>query len=88
MTLHSEGKTGVNISKAKYDLICAAILAALDNQGEIAFGDLPTAVQTHLSEPLEGSINWYITTIKLDLEARSVIERIPQKTPQHLRRVQ
>lgn len=86
MTLHPQGKAGVNIDKAKYDTIRIAILAAiLDNGGEIAFKELATAVTDHLSFPFAGSIGWYTTTVKLDLEARGEIERIPKTSPQRLR---
>ena len=33
----------------------------------------------------EGSISWYVTTVKLDLEARGLIERVPRSRPQRLR---
>ncbi|MBE2222501.1 MAG: hypothetical protein IAF02_13220 [Anaerolineae bacterium] len=86
MTLHPQGKAGVNIDKAKYDTIRAAILAAItENGGEIAFKDLPTAVASHLSAPFDGSIGWYTTTVKLDLEARGEIKRVPGISPQRLR---
>jgi hypothetical protein len=32
----------------------------------------------------EGSIPWYVTTVKLDLEARGVIERVPGPGEQKL----
>jgi hypothetical protein len=36
-------------------------------------------------QEFRGSIGWYTTIIKLDLEARGLIELIPDKKPQHLR---
>ena len=87
MTQHPAGKSGVNISKTKYEAMRTAILAAIDDQGEIAFSDLATAVTPLLPESFDGSVGWYVTTVKLDLEARGEIERTPGKTPQHLRRV-
>jgi hypothetical protein len=36
-------------------------------------------------QEFRGSIGWYTTIVKLDLEARRLIERIPDKKPQHLR---
>lgn len=86
MTLHPEGKAGVNIDKAKYDAIRSAILASIADNGEqIALKNLATAVTTHLPTTFDGSIGWYITTVKLDLEARGEIERVPKTTPQQLR---
>lgn len=85
MTLHPEGKQGVNISKRKYDVVRQAILDALRARGEMTFTDLIDTVRSELAGTFEGSINWYVTTVKLDLEARGEIERIPKKRPQCLR---
>ena len=86
MTLHPDGKAGVNIDKDKYEKIRIAVLESIaDNDGEIAFKDLATAVTNHLSVAFDGSIGWYTTTIKLDLEARNEIERVPGVSPQRLR---
>lgn len=40
------------------------------------------------SDALEnlGSVSWYTTTVKLDLEARGELERVPGSRPQRLRR--
>lgn len=87
MTLHPEGKQGVNISKAKYDVIKAAILEQVGQAGEITFTGLTNAVRAQLGDSFDGSISWYVTSVKLDLEARHEIERIPGKRPQTLRLV-
>lgn len=85
MTRHPEGKHGVNISRQKYDVMRQAILDALRVHGEMTFTDLTDDVRRNLESTFEGSINWYVTTVKLDLEARGEITRIPSKTPQRLR---
>ena len=85
MTLHPLGKTGVNISKAKYEQIREAILASIREHGEISFSDLAADVTRRLEGNFDGSITWYVTTVKLDLEARGEIERIAGKSPQMLR---
>lgn len=85
MTLHPEGKAGVNIERSKYDRIRKAIMDTLGGRGETAFRDLPEEVARRLAEPFDGSVSWYVTTVKLDLEARGLIERVPGKGPQHLR---
>jgi len=85
MTLHPQGKQGVNIDKAKYDSMKKAIIGVVSAQEGITFADLNTAVAEQLEGNFEGSIGWYLTTVKLDLEARNIIERIPDKSPQQLR---
>lgn len=46
-------------------------------------GLIPTVVEK-LQGKFDGSVGWYVTTIKLDLEARRLIERVPGKSPQRL----
>lgn len=88
MTRHpEEGKSGVNIDKAKYDVVRDAILASTRTHGEISFQDLTDEVRQKLEGSFEGSIPWYVVTVKLDLEARGEIERIPNRSPQYLRLV-
>jgi hypothetical protein len=85
LTMHPQGKSGVNISKAKYDAIRIAILQAIQERGEMGFSELTGEVESRLRGSFDGSVSWYVTTVKLDLEARGEIERIPGKTPQALR---
>ena len=85
LTLHPQGKQGVNISKEKYDAMREAILASVGAHGEITFKDLLEDVRRRLAGRFDGSINWYATSVKLDLEARGLVERMPGKTPQRLR---
>jgi hypothetical protein len=85
MTLHPQGKSGVNISRRKYDVVKESILEALHVHVELTFEDLLETVRRDLGTGFEGSINWYFTTVKLDLEARGLLERIPASRPQRLR---
>lgn len=85
MTLHPLGKSGANIDQDKYDTMRQAILDAVQDRGEISFKELIEDVRRRLTGKFDGSINWYVTTVKLDLEARAVIERIPRSSPQRLR---
>lgn len=80
-----KGKSGLNISRRKYNLIRESILDSLRTHGEITFKDLIEEVREKLEESFSGSISWYVTTVKLDLEARRIIERIPHRRPQQLR---
>ena len=86
LALHPQkGKQGTNIDRYKYDTIKHAILADTREQGVIAFKDLAAAVRARIGPGFAGSVSWYVTTVKLDLEARGLIERIAGKKPQHLR---
>jgi len=84
MTQHPQGKEGVNIDKRKYDNVKNAILSIIEQHGEIKFSELTDAVGEKLTD-FDGSIGWYTTTVKLDLEARDFIERVPKSSPQRLR---
>jgi hypothetical protein len=46
---------------------------------------LVSLVEYSLRNRFEGSIPWYVTTVKLDMEARGEIERIPERGEQKLR---
>lgn len=85
LTLHPQGKTGVNISKAKYDLIHETIEAFLKENEEMTFTELGEMVKRGLEGSFEGSVIWYYTTVKLDMEARGRLERIPGSKPQKIR---
>jgi pimeloyl-ACP methyl ester carboxylesterase len=85
------GKTGPRIDARRYRLIRHALLQIIpaDNKG-IPFRTLADQVTTRLTaEQLAflGAVGWYTTTVKLDLEARGWIERLPGVKPQRLRRV-
>ena len=91
-TIHPEaGKQGTNIDAAKYEAMKAALLTVVpaDDAG-FPFQDLADAVRPHLPDELfaNASVNWYVVTVKLDLEARGLIERVHGARPQCLRRVQ
>ena len=81
-TLHPEKKQGVNISREKYEIIRSAILCVLEEQREITFKNLSSAVEKQVNGNFEGSVIWYVTTVKLDLEARGQVKRVPNSRPQ------
>ncbi len=81
-TLHPEKKQGVRISKEKYEIIRKAILSTLRKQREMSFMNLSRAVAKEVDGTFDGSVNWYVTTVKLDLEARGEIKRVPNSRPQ------
>jgi hypothetical protein len=86
LTRHPEGKQGVNISRDKYEAMSAAILRSMEGRGEVPLQVVRGDVDSELRGRFEGSISWYFTTVKLDLEARGILERVPGKRPQRIRR--
>jgi hypothetical protein len=86
-TLHPGKKQGVNISREKYEIICEAILSTLRTQKEMTFMNLSRAVEKEVNGNFEGSVLWYVTTVKLDLEARGQIKRVTNSRPQLLKLV-
>ena len=84
-TLHPQKKQGVKISKEKYDVIHKAIIGALRTKKEMTFMALSRAVEKQLGDKFEGSVMWYVTTVKLDLEARGEVKRVVNSRPQLVR---
>ncbi len=81
------GKSGTTrIPKWKFDCIRRAILTGL-NEDQIPFSELTENVRKRLS-PGElnemGPLGWHTTSVKLELEVRGEIKRLPQKGKQIL----
>jgi hypothetical protein len=85
MTLHPHGKKGVNILKRRYETIKEFILQSISDQREISFEELTVLAVDNLAKSFDGKIVWYLVSVKLDLEARGIIERIPKTSPHKLR---
>lgn len=81
-TLHPEKKQGVNISREKYEIIRKAIYSTLKQNKEMAFMKLALTVERDLHGKFDGSVTWYVTTVKLDMEARGEVKRVPNSRPQ------
>lgn len=84
-TLHPQGKQAPSISKAKYQAMRDAITQTLAASGPLTFADLGQRLQEQMAGRFDGSISWYYTVVKLDLEARGVLERAPGKGSHLLR---
>ncbi|SHG71152.1 DUF6958 family protein [Flagellimonas flava] len=85
LTLHPQGKSGVNILKRRYDFIKDYIVKTVREHGTITFEKLGDMAIEELTDQFDGKVLWYIVTVKLDLEARGIIERIPKTSPHQLR---
>ena len=83
LTKHPLGKSGRNIDRNKYDTLKKAILSALRKR-ELTHIELFSHLNKSLNGKFSGNISWYGETVKLDLEAKKIIERTVSK-PQKYR---
>lgn len=83
LTRHPQGKSGKNIDKKTYDAMSRAISSVLRGK-ELTHTELMARVTEKLEGRFDGNIGWYAETVKLDLEARRVIERTASR-PQRYR---
>jgi hypothetical protein len=78
-TLHPvAGKTNKKISLVKYNQIKDALLGILSTN-ELTHTELMEALYAEVKDTFVGGVQWYGETVKLDLEARKVIERTKAK---------
>jgi hypothetical protein len=83
LTKHPLGKSGKNIDKHKYETLKKAILSTLRGK-ELTHTELFDRLNKSLKGKFSGSISWYAETVKLDLEARKIVQRTSSK-PQKYR---
>lgn len=78
-TLHPKAdKTNKKISLEKYNYIKGNILAILF-ENEFTHTELMEELYAKVKDTFEGGVQWYGETVKLDLEARNLIERTKSK---------
>jgi hypothetical protein len=84
----SAGKSAKRIDRWKFELLRKAILSSLSTKEPgVVFNDLFGLVEARLTKrQIEeiGSIPWYTTTVKLELEVVGEIARVPGSSPQRL----
>jgi hypothetical protein len=82
--LHPDGRKAVSIDQAKYDLLKKAIMNSLKTNGESSYSEILQLITENFKENkinFEGSLEWYLEWVKLDLEARKDIRRVSKKSP-------
>jgi hypothetical protein len=78
-TLHPiPGKTNKRIALNKYSLVREQILVILASK-EYTHTELMEELFQKIKDTFEGGVQWYGETVKLDLEARKIIERTNSK---------
>jgi len=84
LTRHPLGKRGVKIQRAKYEVVRAAIIAALSVRDSLTLMELARAVEDQLHGFFDGSVLWCVTVVKLDMEARRELFRLEKSKPQKI----
>jgi hypothetical protein len=82
---HPQGKKPISMSKERYNLLKPAVLRYLRTKGEATFSELSSAIEKDFKtkrQTFQGSLRWHLEWVKLDLEARKVIRRVPNTSPQ------
>jgi hypothetical protein len=83
------GKQPTRMPRWKYDVVRSAILEVLSSTPQgMAYKSIVAAVASALDTDTRdrlGSLSWHTVVVKLDLEARGLIERVPGTRPQLLR---
>jgi hypothetical protein len=86
--LHPAGKKAVRMDKGKYNTIKNALLNSLKKKGELTHTEILHAITEDFKKKktkFEGSVEWHMESVKLDLEAIKIIERVSEKSPQKFR---
>ena len=71
----ASGRLGATIDRVKYDQVRATILTVLGRDGSLKDTQLAAGVERELRDGFGGSVRWYVTAVKLDLEARGELHR-------------
>ena len=82
---HPEEKKAVSMNKEKYDTLKTAFLNQLKKKGESTYTEIWKTVADDFKKnkiKFEGSVQWHMEWVKLDLEANKIIERVGGTSPQ------
>jgi hypothetical protein len=86
---HPAGKKLPRIDKSKYDQMRKAILDSL-KKGPLTHKQMHETILRAFQKnkiKFEGSVEWYLEGVKLDLEATKQIQRLNEKLPHRWQRV-
>ncbi len=59
-------------------LVHDSLIQAFKAKPELTIAEMKKYVGAKVKGKLEGSLEWYVMVVKLDLEGRGIIERIPK----------
>ena len=76
---HPAGKKAVSMDPQKYAIIEKALMNCLWGGGEVTHTEILKSLKEEFKRNntmFEGSVEWHLEWVKLDLEARNIIKRI------------
>ena len=82
---HPQGKKPISMSKDKYVLLKSVMLKYLRAKRTATFTEISAAIAKDFrtkGTTFKGSLPWHLEWVKLDLEARKIIKRVPKTAPQ------
>jgi hypothetical protein len=80
--IHPAGKKAISMDKQKYDIIKNGILNYLKTKGEATHTEILKSLTDEFKKSdtkFQGSVEWHMEWVKLDLEARKIIKRLDDK---------
>lgn len=81
---HPAGKKAIRMSIEKYEMIKSALISCLDKKRSLTHKEMLTAITDYFQKHhlnFDGSIEWHMEWVKLDLEAKKKITRLDQTSP-------
>ena len=81
---HPAGKKAVSMDQSKYDLLKKPLLRQLKTNDGSTHTEILQAILNDFDRngtTFDGSVEWHMEWVKLDLEARNEIKRIPKTSP-------
>jgi hypothetical protein len=81
--LHPAGKKAVRMDVDRYTVIKKSLLNSLKRNRELTHTEILEAMIDDFKKhkiKFEGSLEWYMESVKLDLEATKLIERVYDKS--------
>ena len=75
---HPAGKKAINMDKNKYEILKKILLHSLHTKGELTHKEILQNILEEFAKSkikFEGSVEWYMEWVKLDMEARKEIKR-------------
>ena len=81
---HPAGKKAISMDTVRYDTLKNVLLNCLETKGESTHAEILRAIAEDFKKSnvkFEGSLEWYMEWVKLNLEARKEIKRNGDKSP-------